>query len=212
MKRKEDMPKPVPFNPLDKTNLGESVAEALLGTPICLLPPEPFIGAGIYAIYYTGSFEPYKPIALANADGVFSRPIYVGKAVPQGARKGGFGLDANPGTVLHQRLIEHTKSVDQANNLSVKDFHCRYLCVDDIWIPLAESMLIEMFSPLWNKLLDGFGNHPQGSGRPEQRKSLWDTLHPGRPWTNVLKDNSLSADEIVQKVHKHLRDTVTRDA
>jgi hypothetical protein len=26
--------------------------------------------------------------------------------------------------------------------------------VDDIWIPLGESLLIEMFSPLWNKVLD----------------------------------------------------------
>lgn len=44
------------FNPLDKKNLGESVAEALLQQPISPLPPEPFIGAGIYAIYYEGKF------------------------------------------------------------------------------------------------------------------------------------------------------------
>jgi hypothetical protein len=36
-----------PFNPLDKTNLGESVADALLLQPVGPLPPEePFIGAG----------------------------------------------------------------------------------------------------------------------------------------------------------------------
>ena len=36
-----------PFNPLDKTNLGESVAEAMLRQPVRALPPDdPFVGAG----------------------------------------------------------------------------------------------------------------------------------------------------------------------
>lgn len=43
------------------------------------LPPEPFIGAGIYAIYYVGDFEAYRPNAAANRDGNYQWPIYVGK-------------------------------------------------------------------------------------------------------------------------------------
>lgn len=96
-----------PFNPLDKSNLGESVAEAMLSQPVGLLPPEPFAGAGIYAIYYVGKFSLYMEVAEQNKDEQYKWPIYVGKAVPAGARKGGFGLGADPGQVLHKRLVEH---------------------------------------------------------------------------------------------------------
>lgn len=36
-----------PFNPLDKTNRGESVAEAMLHQTVAPLPPIAFTGAGI---------------------------------------------------------------------------------------------------------------------------------------------------------------------
>ncbi len=123
------------YNPLDKRNLGVSVADALLTKPMGPLPPEePFIGAGVYAIYYQGTFPVYKPISLKSRH-QRETPIYVGKAVPAGARKGGFGLDVAPGTVLYSRLAEHGDSIQQVKNLDLPDFLCRYLVVDDIWIP-----------------------------------------------------------------------------
>lgn len=164
------------------------------------LPPEPFYGAGIYAIYYTGSFDLYAPIAAKNRNGCFESPIYVGKAVPPGARKGGFGLDTDPGPALYKRLAEHAASIEQVSNLSLKDFHCRYLVVDDIWIPLAESLLIEMYSPLWNLVIDGFGNHDPGGGRYNQQKAPWDVIHPGRPWAEKLQKPRIDIDEIRKKV------------
>lgn len=177
-----------PFNPLDKTNLGESVADALLQQSVGPLPPtDPFIGAGVYAIYYDGMYSLYKEIADLNSNGRHGWPIYVGKAVPAGARKGGYGLGADPGQALFKRLAEHASSIEQANNLKIDDFQCRFLVVDDIWIPLAESLLIEMFSPLWNKKIDGFGNHDPGKGRYNQQRSPWDELHRGRPWANKLQ-------------------------
>ena len=102
-----------PFNPLDKRNLGESVAGALLKRAVGPLPPASrFIGAGIYAIYYTGSFKAYRRVAEQNRDDKFEQPIYVGKAVPPGARKGGFGLSTAPGNALFKRLSEHAKSIE----------------------------------------------------------------------------------------------------
>ena len=130
------------YNPLAKRNLGANVADALLGRPVVALPPEPFLGAGVYALYYTGCFEPYHQIAHANRDGRHVMPVYIGKAVPPGARKGGLGLDANPGNALFKRLNDHATSIGQAANLDLGDFCCRYLVVDDIWIPLGESLLI----------------------------------------------------------------------
>jgi hypothetical protein len=138
-----------PYNPLDKRNLGESVAGALLKEPVGRLPPSKrFVGAGIYVIYYTGDFTAYRPVAEKNRSERFEQPIYVGKAVPPGARKGGFGLGTDPGTVLLRRLTEHKRSIEATKNLKIADFYCRYLVSDDIWIPLGESLLIERFQPL----------------------------------------------------------------
>lgn len=194
-----------PFNPLNKTNLGESVADALLQQPIGTLPPQDaFIGAGVYAIYYEGNFSLYDDIAELNRDGRYGWPIYVGKAVPAGARKGGYGLGADPKQALFKRLAEHAISIGQAENLRGEDFLCRFLVVDDIWIPLAESLLIEMFSPLWNKKIDGFGNHDPGQGRHKQRRSAWDEIHPGRPWAAKLQPPTGDLKSIREKATEYL--------
>ena len=152
-----------PYNPLDKMNLGNSVADAMLESAVHPLGGlEPFNGAGIYAIYYTGDFEAYGPLSEKNRNSQFASPIYVGKAIPPGARKGNFGVDSEPGLALFRRLKEHSESILLAENLNIEDFFCRFLVVEDIWIPLGEALLIAKFSPVWNKLIDGFGNHAAG--------------------------------------------------
>lgn len=201
----------VPFNPLDKTNLGESVAEAMLQQPVHPLPPEePFIGAGIYALYYEGKFSLYKQISEQNRDNKYRWPIYVGKAVPAGARKGGYGLGADPGQELFRRLTEHSNSINDANNLNLSDFHCRFLVVDDIWIPLAESLLVEMYSPVWNQKIDGFGNHDPGSGRYNQQRSAWDIIHPGRAWAYKLRPSSNDEAVFLSEAADHIARTKTK--
>jgi hypothetical protein len=188
-----------PFNPLDKLNLAESLADAMLKRPVSPLPPEEkFEGAGIYAIYYAGAFAPYKTLAEQNRADDPSLPIYVGKAVPPGARKGGFGLGAAPGKALCGRLGEHAKSIREAKNLELKDFCCRYLVCDDIWIPLGEALLIERFRPPWNVLIEGFGIHTPGKGRRKQVTSKWDTLHSGRSLAKGLPANPMNAAKIIK--------------
>ena len=62
----------------------------LLGRPAdSLASIKDISGAGVYVIYYTGPLRAYAPVAKANAGGNFSKPIYVGKAIPKGGRKGG---------------------------------------------------------------------------------------------------------------------------
>ncbi len=193
-----------PYNPLDKENLGKSVAEKLLDCQPSPLPPETFIGAGVYAIYYIGDCPAYASIAAIEDEDHLKPPIYVGKAVPAGARKGGLGLSKEPGTVLSRRLRQHANSIKQAENLDLSDFYCRYLVVDDIWIPLGESLLIEMFSPIWNKVIDGFGIHDPGRGRRVQRRSQWDVLHPGRPWVESQGSSDKTKAEILENLRRFL--------
>ncbi|MBN8734395.1 MAG: Eco29kI family restriction endonuclease [Acidobacteria bacterium] len=73
------------------------------------------------------------------------------------------------------------------SNLRLEDFYCRFLAVDDVWIALGERLLIAMFAPLWNRVVDGFGNHDPGRGRDRGKKPAWDVLHPGRTWAAKLQ-------------------------
>jgi hypothetical protein len=195
-----------PYNPLDKRNLGASVAEALLESDAQPLGSiSAFVGAGIYGLYYLGAFPCYQRLAARNRDGGFAAPIYIGKAVPAGARKGGFGLDAPPGTTLFNRLSEHADSISVAENLDIQDFFCRLLLVDDIWIPLGESLLISKFAPVWNTQIDGFGNHDPGNGRYNGMRPRWDVLHPGRGWAAKCQQRPETPTEIAAIVERYLQ-------
>jgi hypothetical protein len=193
-----------PYNPLDKTNLGRSVAEALLLSPVLSLSQIPeMTGAGVYAIYYTGPFEAYGPVAKNNRENAFAQPIYVGKAVPKGARKGGLAFDASKGRALRDRLRQHANSIDQATNLDLGDFQFRSLIVDDIWIPLGENMMIEQFKPIWNLVIDGFGNKDPGRRRATQYRSPWDVLHPGRQFAEKLAAGDLTSESLTTRLEEY---------
>ncbi len=201
----------IPFNPLDKRHLGESVGQAMLRQPVIPMADlTSFEGAGIYAIYYRGDFSAYEAIARINKDQGFIAPIYVGKAVPKGARKGG-NLEATTGKVLFKRIMQHKGSIEEASNLDIADFHCRYLIVDDIWIPLGESLLIAKFDPLWNKLIDGFGNHDPGKWRHGGLRPRWDVLHPGRPWAEKCQPRDETAEQIIREARDYLRNNPPPD-
>jgi hypothetical protein len=195
-----------PFNPLSKDSLGRSLTEAFLKSPLHPLPPnEKFAGAGVYSLYYSGGLPLYRDLVARNAVSELSAPIYVGKAVPLGSRKGGADFDAATGHALYARLRNHAESIRQAEKLEVCDFECRYLIVDDVWIPLAESLLIAKFRPLWNLVIDGFGNNPQGKGRKDQKMSSWDVIHSGRKRAEQLKPGAKSKDKIEKEILEFLK-------
>jgi hypothetical protein len=189
-----------PFNPLNRLALAESVVNHLIARPAGPLPPQhSFLGAGVYAIYYVGVDELYGPIADENPE----TPIYVGKAIPRGGRIGGFDLAATAGQVLYNRLREHAETIRLAQNLDHQDFRCRYLVVEDIWIPLAEQLMISRYRPVWNHVVGGFGNHHVGRTRFGQARPLWDELHPGRAWAAQMQRAELTAQEIMARVRAH---------
>lgn len=194
-----------PYNPLDKINLGASVAEAMLGRKARPLQGLAAInGAGVYALYYHGTFPAYRRMAMANQGPNPQQPIYVGKAIPAGARKGGVGTGTAT-RALFNRLTEHADSVRAVQTtLRIEDFSCRFLVVDDIWIPLGESLLIAKFQPVWNNLIDGFGNHDPGRGRYNGLRPRWDVLHPGRSWAERCQARSETAQQIAMEVEAHL--------
>jgi hypothetical protein len=191
-----------PFDPLARINLAASAAEALLERdPEALGTLEPFIGAGVYAIYYVGDYEPYKVLKSANENGQWLAPIYVGKAIPSGGRKGGLGLTPPAKPYLFKRLTEHAESIRSASStLSIDDFFCRFLVVEDIWIPLVENLMISRFAPVWNNPVEGFGNHDPGKGRYNGLCPRWDVLHPGRAWAPKCKPRPETQAGIAREV------------
>ncbi|MDO4291241.1 MAG: Eco29kI family restriction endonuclease [Eggerthellaceae bacterium] len=195
-----------PFNPLDKANLAESIERALASErPRPLRSIDRFCGAGVYALYYVGDYPAYRRLSECNK--VFlDAPIYVGKADSKGRRKGGFLAEDAAGVTLWKRLGDHASSIEQADNLDIGDFLCRFLVVDDLWVGLGESLLISKYSPVWNTLVDGFGNHAPGKGRGAGKRSRWDTLHPGRPWAVALAENPMSAEQIGREVSSYIEE------
>ena len=184
----------------------DEAVEFLCASPVHTLPPiTSFEDAGVYALYYQGAFGAYAELAKKNSK-VFNQPIYVGKAVPSGWRT---SRNAKPGeNSLYSRLRQHARSISQAQNLAVEDFACRFMILEseetDL-ISTVEAELIRRFKPLWNSVIDGFGNHDPGSGRYNQRISEWDALHPGRPWAKKLK----GAMPILSDIEKKIRGAIS---
>jgi hypothetical protein len=195
------------FNPLSLESLAESVVTALMRQPVQVLSQvKSFKGSGIYALYLVNPTGPYGPLARYNdeATGRLDWPIYVGKAVPKGARKGGADFGAGSGSAIYSRLKQHAKSIDQVPSLRVEDFRCRFLVTAPVWIKLAENVVIREYRPVWNAVVDGFGNHDPGIRRAPQHRSKWDTLHAGRSWAAKLGQSPLSATQVEHEVREFL--------
>ena len=186
------------YDPLTYDNLMAGLAvhfEQLPRSPLTVSAAADVEGPGVYALFYSGGLPVYEAVAGGDT------PIYVGKAVPPGSRKG-TGADVGS-PALRRRLREHAKSIDAAQNLNVADFASKHMAVVPVWITLAERFLIEHYKPVWNLCLDGFGDHDPGSGRRNSQRSWWDTLHPGRSWADKLAGRDV--EEAQAKVNAFLQ-------
>lgn len=176
------------------------------GTPVLALPlAERFSGAGVYAIYATPSTGLYAPFGASINRLAWNVPIYVGKAVPSGWRQ---SRDAGMRKItsdLYNRLMHHAKNIELGSGLKVSDFYCRFAIFEggsEDMIAAIEASLINMYTPLWNSVVDGFGNHDPGKGRVASSPSAWDVLHPGRPWAEKLT----GVAEPIAVVRRRVRD------
>ncbi len=189
------------FEPSNPDIAGRIVAITMLAQPRKPLSEiERRYGSGVYAIYYEGDFHAYK--ALSKKE----HPIYVGKADP-----------ANPtsksateqGEKLSARLNEHRQSIVSAKStLQIDDFQYRALVVQTGYQKSAEDFLIRLFQPIWNnetRICYGIGKHGDSSETRANKRSPWDTLHPGRKWAQdhpKLQD-ARSEQQILQDIATH---------
>ncbi len=207
------------YDPVSPRSLAESIGRALESLPASRLvdldPEHALAGPGVYAIYYVGECRYYEPLSRLNRASMEAglgpiAPIYVGKAVPEGSRSRRVELDDVRGFLgddkkkkhLVNRLLEHLVSIGEAENLLQEDFLFRGLILAPIWVRLGESLLIQYYEPVWNQKVKGFGNHDPGSGREKQKRSDWDTLHPGRAWAAKLQPGK-DIEKIEEALRKH---------
>ncbi|PTY01669.1 restriction endonuclease [Verrucomicrobia bacterium LW23] len=159
----------------------------------------PFHGSGIYAFYYIGkSFEPYLPISGTET------PIYVGKASPKDSYA---ESTLEQGTVLFDRLVEHAKNMERAE-LKLSDFHYRCATVQSGLQDTVEGFMIKLFRPLWNKEVKvayGIGKHGDAAETRANKRSPWDTLHPGRAWASLTAQDQVAKEKIIEKIVDHLQ-------
>jgi hypothetical protein len=189
------------FDPTDPTTAGRVVALTMVAQarhPLSAIPD--FYGAGVYAIYYKGDYEHYRP--LSGTD----HPIYVGKADPATpSAKDAVAQDVK----LSRRLKDHAKSIRKATTtLNIEDFDCRFLIVQSGFQKSAEDYLINMFKPIWNsetKICFGLGKHGDSSDTRGNKRSPWDTLHPGRAWADASLENQKEPGLIAEQIREHLK-------
>ncbi len=187
------------FDPSNPKIIGRFTALALVAqSRVALSDVGRFYGSGIYAIYYSGDFPTYSPLAGSET------PIYVGKAGPATA---GARTAHEQGERLWSRLNEHRKNIVKAvSTLKGEDFHARFLVVQSGWETAAESYLIHLFQPIWNKevkILYGLGKHGDDPETRANKRSPWDTLHPARAWAVDTKADARSQERISDDVRNH---------
>ncbi|MFB7717402.1 Eco29kI family restriction endonuclease [Nocardia sp. NPDC056100] len=189
------------FNPADAEYFGAFAAIALVGQilePLKSVAVDKMYGTGVYALYYSGTHEDYSPISDTET------PIYVGKADP----KPGARTPRDQGTGLTTRLTKHLGNIELAENLSINDFKCRRLVVASGWQIAAESALIGFFKPIWNKetkIVQGFGKNGDDSNTRANKRSPWDTLHPGRKWAASSAQDAKSIGDIKSEIANHFK-------
>jgi hypothetical protein len=193
--KKRDVQK-FPSNKLEK--VANNLIKFLERSPYHSLPIPKFIGCGVYVLFYRGNLDFYKNLA-DHPD----KPIYVGKAVPKGWRSGRISLEKEP-INLWKRIKEHSNNILRVQNLDISDFECKYIILDTDLIAFTEAKLIRTYKPLWNCVVDGFGNHHPGTTRFNQAKPDWDVVHPGRSWAGKMTGAASTRDQIIKKIGEFL--------
>jgi hypothetical protein len=189
------------FDPSAPDTIGRIIALTMVAQkrhPLSQIPE--FYGSGIYAIYYKGDYDAYQ--ALAGTE----HPIYVGKADPNDQT----AQDAvAQGVKLSARMREHAKNIGKATTtLKLSDFECRFLIVKSGFQSSAEKYLIDFFQPIWNsetKICFGLGKHGDSATTRVNKRSPWDTLHPGRSWADKTLENQKSPELIQEEIAAHFR-------
>lgn len=170
---------------------------SLYRVPLVETTENRFYGSGIYAIYYRGKEIPsYRPLSGSET------PIYVGKAVPVDRQA---DITEKQGPALYKRLNEHLKSI-RNGGLPPSEFEVRFATVQSGMESAVEDFMIRLFKPIWNKetkICFGIGKHGDSADTRKNKRSPWDTMHPGRAWADATTEDQSFRKDIETKIVNH---------
>ncbi|MBI9085758.1 MAG: Eco29kI family restriction endonuclease [Desulfobacterales bacterium] len=109
------------------------------------------------------------------------------------------------GQALYTRLKEHSKSMTKAD-LPLADFYFRAAPIQTGMQAAVEDFMIRLFRPIWNKEIKicyGIGKHGDSASTRANKRSPWDTMHPGRKWAADTELDQMSLQEIESRVAEH---------
>jgi len=159
----------------------------------------PFYGSGVYSIYYHGKAErAYLPLSGSET------PIYVGKADPKNSYA---ETVEDQGQALYYRLKEHAKNIAKTD-LKLSDFRYRAAAIQSGMQSAVEDFMIRLFHPIWNKevkICYGIGKHGDLATTRANKRSPWDTMHPGRKWAAATIEDQMKRAEIEANIAAHFR-------
>ena len=85
-------------------------------------------------------------------------------------------------------------------------FSYRFATVQSGLQAAVEDFLIRFFRPIWNKevgIVHGFGKHGDSARTRGNKRSPWDTMHPGRKWAADTKENQVERAGIEANIAGH---------
>ncbi|HRX54582.1 MAG TPA: Eco29kI family restriction endonuclease [Verrucomicrobiales bacterium] len=202
---------PIRFGPIGITlgrsdSIAKFFAFSFVNTPkkkLGELSLFPFFGSGVYALYYHGKSErAYQPLCATET------PIYVGKADPKDSHA---ETVENQGPAIFKRLMEHAKNIGKTT-LDLEDFSYRSAAIQTGMQSSVEEFMIRLFRPIWNKevkICFGIGKHGDSSKTRANKRSPWDTMHPGRHWAASSSKNQMERGEIEARIADHFKENPT---
>ncbi|MDA3875060.1 MAG: Eco29kI family restriction endonuclease, partial [Kiritimatiellae bacterium] len=107
---------------------------------------------------------------------------------------------------LYNRLKEHSRAI-KTTNLNLADFTCRHVAIQSGMQAAVEHFMIGFYRPIWNKEIKvcfGIGKHGDSTKTRANKRSPWDTMHPGRKWAENTKEDQKTRMKVEEDIHRHL--------
>lgn len=144
------------------------------GTPVHTMPPpEPFDGAGVYAIYCIARQGLYRKFGETINREEYAVPIYVGKAVPPGGRKNKtLSHNSFPALPLGKQLHVFSSLIRTSIGLQGQFALrcCSFPHGNKTVINAVHRYLLRRFHPVWNDFF-------QSCVTPEALERKWCLAH-----------------------------------
>ena len=105
-------------------------------------------------------------------------------------------------------MEKYATTTNNSKQLRIEDFEYRRLVVASNAQTASEEHLLRIFKPIWNedyKICWGISKHGDSAKTRANRRSPWDTMHPGRKWAFDSAEDKKPLSEILADIREHIK-------